>query len=45
MEKAKYNEIPKEYRRNYKKEFVKILMALGIGICVSLFTLLMAWIA
>lgn len=37
MKKAKRNEVPKEYRRNYKKEiieFLKILAICLIGVAI-----------
>ncbi len=30
MKRAKYNEVPKEYRRDYKKEFVELLKMFAI---------------
>ena len=40
MKKARYNEVPKEYRRNYKKEFVEFLKMSAV--CV-LFVAFLAW--
>ena len=30
MKKAKYNEVPKEYRRNYKREAMEIFITIAI---------------
>lgn len=38
MKRARYNEVPKDYRRNYKKEIVEFIQmaVLGIGFGASL---------
>ena len=36
MKKAKYNDVPKEYRRNYKKEAVEGLQKIAIGVGFTL---------
>lgn len=40
MEKTKYNEIPMEYRRNYKKELKEFC---GLTLTALLFVAFLAW--
>lgn len=32
MKRARYNEVPKDYRRNYKKEIVEFIQMAVVGI-------------
>lgn len=46
MKRARYNEVPKEYRRDYKKEFKEVLAAIAICIFTVLFlmcVLVLGW--
>lgn len=45
MKKAKRNEVPKDYRRNYKKEFIEFLKILAVCFGGALFLALMFWLA
>lgn len=45
MKKVKYSEVPKEYRRNYKKEFVEVLKVIGVCTVLTLFIGWMFWMA
>lgn len=39
MSKAKWSEVPKEYRRNYKKEIINVLKVFGS--CLVIIVILM----
>lgn len=45
MKKARYNEIPKSYRRNYKKEFAEVLKMFAVCILFVMFLAWMLWMA
>ena len=45
MKKVKLNEVPKDYRRNYKEEFVEFLGMLGVCFMFFLCIVCIFWLA
>ena len=45
MKKARYNEVPKEYRRNHKKELAEFLKMFALCGVFVLFLVWMLWMS
>ena len=41
MKETQYNNIPKDYRRNYKKEAVEFLQKISVSLGIALFLAIM----
>ena len=45
MKRARYNEVPKDYRRDYKKDAVEFLKCIAVGFGLAMLISIMVFLA